>query len=68
MIRTASRCWQGGRLGHSHVTYLMHRNVRVDGVQAFGCFVDVLPGKGGLVHVRCPLDCVSSWNKHADWQ
>jgi predicted RNA-binding protein with RPS1 domain len=40
----------------------------VDGVQAFGCFVDVLPGKGGLVHVRCPLDCVSSWDKHADWQ
>ena len=39
----------------------LRRDVKVDGVQAFGCFVDVLPGKSGLVHVRWRLEhCFSS--------
>ncbi|CAG9464049.1 unnamed protein product [Pedinophyceae sp. YPF-701] len=29
----------------------IYRNARVDGVSAFGVFVEILPGKSGLVHI-----------------
>ena len=48
-----------------HVT-LSCRNARVDDVVAFGVFVEILPGKTGLVHVS-ELDTTRS-GKSDNWK
>lgn len=44
----------------------IYRNVKVSGVQAFGCFVEVLPGKEGLVHIS-ELDLARVDDPAVDW-
>lgn len=48
-------------------TGITYRNVRVAGIQAFGCFVEVLPGQEGLVHLS-ELDLTRTDDPFTIWK